>query len=179
VPEALSDLEAAFYARPARGNRVQTAISPESRAVQERVVAIRDSTERSQALFGRRAPVISSVWALVNECAESGWDGAGAAPVDRSAAFAAVELVRALPAGFPMPDVAVDPDGAISLDWTQSRRRTFSVSVEPSGRLAYAWLDGSDRGHGVAHFDGGSVPRRVLEGIAAVMGHGNAAVGPR
>jgi hypothetical protein len=43
------------------------------------------------------------------------------------------------------------------------------VSVGPSGRLAFAWLDGVEKGHGVVRFDGQDVPRRILEGIKAIV----------
>ena len=61
-----------------------------------------------------------------------------------------------------MPEFAPEPDGAISLDWIQSRHRLFTLSISASNRLAYAWLDGTDKGHGVARFDGRTIPRRVL-----------------
>lgn len=156
-----------------------TAVSPESMVIVKAVGGVARSTERSQSLFGRKAAAISEIWALVNECDEAGWDGAGAEPVDRLAAFAAAELVRALPAGLPVPEAAAEPDGSVSLDWTCSRNRVFSVSVGANRRLAFAWIDGSDKGHGVARFDGEQVPQRVLDGINEILKHGNPAVGSR
>jgi hypothetical protein len=78
--------------------------------------------------------------------------------------------VRALPDGIPLPEFAPEPDGSISLDWILSRNRLFSVSIGHSSRLAFAWLDGADNGHGVARFDGQNVPPRVLEGIKCIIG---------
>lgn len=155
-----------------------SAVSPESKAVREAVGAVERSVERSQSLFGRKAAVIAQIWAIVNDCAEPGWDGDGAEPADRLAAFAAADLIRSLPGGIPLPEVAPEPDGAISLDWIRSRNRLFSLSVGTSDRLAYAWIDGSDRGHGVARFDGETIPTRILQGIGEIAGHGDAAVGP-
>ena len=159
--------------------RAGSAVSSESEILRQRVADIRRSTERSQSLFGGKAATISQIWGLVNECAEAGWDGAHAEGVDRFAALAAADFIRALPDGLPLPEVAPDPDGAISLDWIRSRNCIFSVSVGTSNRLVYAWLDGSDRGHAVARFDGAQVPVRVLEGIGEIMKHGNPAIGPR
>ncbi len=156
-----------------------SAVSSESEVLRQRMADIRRSTERSQSLFGGKAATISQIWALANECAESGWDGGEAEAVDRLAAFAAADVIRALPEGLALPEVAPEPDGSISLDWIQSRNRLFSVSVGTSGRLAFAWLDGSDRGHGVARFDGEQVPHRILDGIAEIVQHGNTAVGAR
>jgi len=181
VPEAISSLGlfVGRYLTMPMFARAGSAVSSESQVLRQRVADIRRSTERSQSLFGGKAATISQIWGLVNECAEAGWDGANAEAVDRLAAFAAADFIRALPDGLPLPEVAPDPDGAISLDWMWSRNRLFSVSVGTSNRLAYAWLDGSDRGHAVARFDGEQVPPRVLEGIGEIIKHGKPAVGPR
>jgi hypothetical protein len=79
-------------------------------------------------------------------------------------------FLRALPEDLPTPEFAPEPDGSISLDWIHTRHRLFSLGVGPNDRLAYAWLDGTDKGHGVARFDGLSVPQRVLAGIQFIMG---------
>jgi hypothetical protein len=43
-----------------------------------------------------------------------------------------------------------------------------------SYRLAYALLDGTDKQHGVAVFDGCNVPNRVLEAVRSITGHAQA-----
>jgi hypothetical protein len=82
--------------------------------------------------------------------------------------------VRALPDNIPLPEFTPEPDGSISLDWIRSRNRVVSLSIGQSNRLAYAWLDGADRGHTVVHFDGQNVPSRVLNDIKAIAGRGYA-----
>jgi hypothetical protein len=109
--------------------------------------------------------------------AEAGWDGNEAAPIDSVAVRTAAEFIRAMPNDLPLPEFAPEPDGSISLDWIQSRNRLFSLSVGSTNRLAYAWLDGSDKGHGVARFDGERIPSRIIEGIIGIMKHGNATIG--
>lgn len=126
--------------------------------------------------FLTKSAAISQVRALVAECAAAGWDGNGAEPISQAAASLAVDLIRALPDGVALPEFAPEPDGSISLDWIQSRSRLFSLSVGTSSRLAYAWLDGEDRGHAVAAFDGATVPWRVLEEIRGIMDYANAPV---
>lgn len=74
----------------------------------------------------------------------------------------AMRMVRALPNDLPLPEIGIDPDGEISLDWMCSRTRMFSISVSGSARLACAWMNGSDHGHTVVHFRGGSLPRLLL-----------------
>ena len=55
---------------------------------------------------------------------------------------------------------AVAAPAYLAFDWIVSRARVFSVSVGTTNRLAFAWIDGTDRGHGVARFDGDAVPAR-------------------
>ena len=156
--------------------RPGSAISAEAQAVQKAANNVVDSVERSQALFGDKAAAISQVWALANECGESGWDGDDALPLDHMAVFKAVAFIRALPDGVPLPEFAPDPDGSLSLDWISSRNHLFSLSVASGDRLPYAWLDGTDKGHAVARFDGESVPPRILEGITSILKVGSALV---
>lgn len=153
--------------------RGDSAISSEARAAQKAATALVESAERSQALFGEKASAISQLRALANECADQNWDGNGASAMDPLAVSMAEAFVRAMPDNVPLPEFAPEPDGSISLDWIQSRSRLFSVSVGINHRLAYAWVDGADRGHAVARFDGDRIPRRVIEGICEIMNHGN------
>ena len=112
---------------------------------------------------------LAKIWALMKECSEPDWDGESARPLDRLAAISAAQFVRALADGISLPEFAPEPDGSISLDWIQSRNCLFSLSVCTTGRLTYAWLDGADKGHAVARFDGEKIPPRVLEGIRRVV----------
>ncbi|MGH8504252.1 MAG: hypothetical protein ACREVE_17690 [Gammaproteobacteria bacterium] len=156
------------YARPG------SAISIEALKVSRAASAVVELAERSQALFDEKATAIAQLMALAHDCAEQGWDGNEACAIDPRALRNAGDFVRALPGNVPAPEFAPEPDGSISLDWIQSRHRLFSLSVGSSNLLAFAWLDGADRGHGVARFDGLSVPSRVLSGIQSILNHGNA-----
>ncbi|MBA2526958.1 MAG: hypothetical protein H0V18_14425 [Pyrinomonadaceae bacterium] len=158
--------------------RSGSAVSDAAGTVHAAASAVVESVERSFALFGPKAAAISQIWSLVDECAEVGWDGQEAEPISEVAAALAADFIRALPKHVPLPELAPEPDGSISLDWIRSRHRLFSLSVGASSRLAYAWLDGTDRGHAVARFDGETVPPGIIEGIKRVMSYGNAAVGP-
>jgi hypothetical protein len=113
---------------------------------------------------------------MAEECAEQDWDGYGARPVDEDAVLNAEAFVRALPDEVPMPEIAVDPDGSVSLDWIESRHRMFTISIPAGNRIAYAWLDGAEKGHAVAVFDGLSIPVKVRDGILSILGHANAAI---
>jgi len=156
--------------------RPGSAISGEAQAVQQVASNVVKSVETSRALFGRKGNAISELSALASECVHEGWDGEDARPIDPQAVSNAIAFLRALPDSLPLPEMAAEPDGAVSLDWIRSRNRLLSVSIGASDRLAFAWLDGSDRGHGVARFVGGVVPTRIAEGVIAIMDLRNAAV---
>ena len=151
-----------------------SAISSEARAARDAAIKIVASVERSQVLFGEKNIAISQIWGLVISCGDAGWDGEGSEAISVTAATIAENFVRALPDGFPMPEFAPEPDGSISLDWIESGTRMFSISAGTNNRLAYAWIDGSDRGHAVDRFDDETVPARILFGIREIMNHGDA-----
>ena len=152
-----------------------SAVSLEAQAVRKAATKIVESAERSLALFGKKATALSQLAVLATECAEQGWDGDDADAIDPIAVLWAQRFLRALPDGMPLPEFAPEPDGSISLDWIASSNRILSLSIGRSNRLAYAWLDGADKGHAVARFDGRIVPPRVLESIKGIVGH----AGPR
>lgn len=117
---------------------------------------------------------IAQLRALLDECAEPGWDGNDGNPLSEVAIKAATELIRALPEDVRLPEFAPEPDGSISLDWIEARDRLFTLSIGGGNRLAYAWLDGEDRGHAVAGYKSGTVPKRILEGIRGIVNDGPA-----
>jgi hypothetical protein len=155
-----------------------SAVSTEARHVREAAQKVVDSGERSVALFGDRATAISQIWALAAECSESQWDGGSSEAISSGAAALASELIRALPDDVPLPEFAPEPDGSISLDWIQSRTRLFSLSVGTSDRLAYAWMDGTDRGRGVERFNREVAPPGILDVIRRIVNAGATPVGP-
>jgi len=156
--------------------RPGSAVSHEAQVVQQAANHAVSSVEGSRALFGRKANAISELSALANECADEGWDGADARPIDPQAVDNAIAFLRALDDYLPLPEISAEPDGAVSLDWIRSRNRLISVSIGAGDRLAFAWLDGSDRGHGVARFVEGVVPTRIVDGVTTIMDLRNAAV---
>ena len=156
--------------------RVGTAVSSEASAVRECAIGFVETAERSHVLFGGKAAAISQILALAEECNCAGWDGDDVVPISMVVASSAVDFLRALPDGIPLPEIAPEPDGSVSLDWILFRNRLFTLSIGSTARLAYAWIDGADKGHGVARFDGIRIPLRVLQGIQSIVDHGDASL---
>lgn len=156
--------------------RPSTAVSSEAMQVAQYAGNLVQRIEGSDALFGRRSTVVSALIALVDSHADHGWDGREAMPVDPRAISFAIAFVRSLPDEYAMPDVGVDPDGAVSLDWMPSRNRILSISFAgDSDRLAYAWIDGTDRGHAVEKFDGERSPPRLTDALRDLTRYSNRA----
>ena len=156
--------------------RASSAISSEAHVISEAASAILTSAERSQVLLGEKMKAIVDLMAIAQECAAAGWDGYGAVPINPAAIRNAENLVRAFPDSLPLPELAPEPDGSISFDWIRSRHRLLSLSAGASNRLAYAWLDGNDKGRGVVRFDGISIPPRLLDDIRRIVINGDAAL---
>jgi len=94
-----------------------------------------------------------------------GTAGAQVIPVDSETVNRAIAFARLLPKSLPLPEVAPDPDGEISFDWTGSSGRMFSVSINGMGRLAFAGRFGDkSKIHGTEDFSG-QLPSEVLRGI--------------
>ncbi|HEV8345668.1 MAG TPA: hypothetical protein VGQ16_03785 [Vicinamibacterales bacterium] len=96
------------------------------------------------------------------------WDGYGARCVDLGAYSHARQFLALLPTTTPVPDVAVDPDGEISITWQVEPRLVFSVSVGRNGRLSYAGLFGASKTYGTEWLRA-ELPEPVLDGIARVF----------
>lgn len=165
MPEPVSTAVAGYTLALYLATRTGSAVSREAAAVRDAASAIVAAREKSLALFGAKRAVIERIDELALECGSDGWDGENGLCLSPGAIDRAVSFVRAFPDGLPLPEVAPEPDGAISFDWIVARTRVFSVSIAATNRLAFAWIDGTDRGHGVARFDGDTVPARILGGI--------------
>lgn len=160
---------------------LRSGVSAEAQLVESALDRLRESTEQSESWFGAKADAIAGLSEVARDCGEAGWDGADADAVNPLAVARAEAVIRAWPAGLELPQVAAEPDGALSLDWIRSRHRVFSLSVGAGDRLAYAWIDGSDRGHGAVRFAGDAVPSRVVDGVRRLFAdrHADAGIGPR
>jgi hypothetical protein len=74
-------------------------------------------------------------------------------------------FLAALPRTVPMPEVSVDPDGEIALDWSLDDDM-LSVSVGPSGRLTYVWDVDGQSGSQTDRFSG-ALPKKLVERLGA------------
>lgn len=152
--------------------RSGSAVSLEAQRVTRATIALKVRQEASQSLFGRKALAISHLRAAFQEALDAHHADSGEKAPIFEAVLKAENFLRALPDDVPMPEFSIEPDGAIALDWIQSRMRMLSVSITERERMAYAWLDGADRGHAVVGFRNQAVPSQILSLIRSIIADG-------
>lgn len=72
------------------------------------------------------------------------------------------DVLRAIPSDIPLPEVVVESDDAIGLDWQSGRRQVVSLTVDGSGFVGFAALIGYETHHGRVPFHG-DLPRTIAD----------------
>lgn len=109
--------------------------------------------------------------ALLEAAQEAGadnWDGYNAARIDIRSLVQAEKLLMALPLMVPAPEVSVQPNGNIVLEWHLRRRMAFTVSVGFDGGLVYAGIFGSNTTDGTEYF-ADELPEAIARNLARVL----------
>lgn len=88
-----------------------------------------------------------------SEASCPGWDGYGALPLDPLACVHARLFLNTLPTTAPIPEVSADPDGEVALDWDFGERKALTVSIGPTGRCTFAWMNGQSTIRGTEWMD--------------------------
>jgi hypothetical protein len=96
------------------------------------------------------------------------WDGYGASAVNRRSLFQAVLFIKALPTTIPAPEISADPDGEVDLSWHFDTSRTLSISIGPTGRLAYSALIGDVHSYGTEWISN-EIPQTILFSLSRVL----------
>jgi hypothetical protein len=81
----------------------------------------------------------------------------------------ALRFIDALPSDVPAPAIAVEPDGALGIEWTSGPGRVFVTSVNGTNILAYAGILGrGTKTHGTEVFDG-TIPQQIVGFVRRVF----------
>jgi predicted DNA-binding antitoxin AbrB/MazE fold protein len=107
---------------------------------------------------------LQAVW---ESCNTPDWDGYGALAVSQDALLNGRRFLESLPPDLPAPSIGVEPDGALTMEWHCSERRTLSVSVSTGEELHFAGLFGSNRVYGTETFLG-QIPKPILDLVRRV-----------
>jgi len=142
-----------------------SAISSEASRISEVAASVMRERQWSHSLFGAKAAALSELSSVVACLYVDDEQERVTSETYRNAE----QFLLALPEDLPPPAFGIDPDGAISITWAVSRARIFSVSIAESERIAYAWLDGSDRGHAVARFRTPALPAVFTSALRSIV----------
>ena len=134
----------------------------------EKALDLSKYVERSWVLLGSKEDALNRLYELAAECAEADWNGCDAEAVSQSAVEHSAYFIRRLPEDLPLPEISVEPDGEIALDWSPTPTQTFSVSIGTANRMACAWVNGTEHGHAVAYSNNGEIPSRILQEIQRI-----------
>jgi len=117
---------------------------------------MKDTTQRVTGKYAwPQAQLASALEEIWRTCREPNWDGHGALPMGADIIALAHWVVRSLPTTIPAPELGVEPDGQITLEWYRSPTRLLSVSIDPVGVLHYAATLGGRARYGTEPFLGG------------------------
>ncbi len=121
-------------------------VIPEEAKAGERL----DGTATGQT---ERRHLLDRLYAVFSEGRTPGWDGYGARAASYESYLGAKRFIEALPGEFHPPEIALDPDGEICLEWRAGTGGTFSISIGASGELTYAGkFSSTARTHGIEPF---------------------------
>jgi len=127
-----------------------------------------ESPTRSVVLQSPVDRLATDLAELVEECGAENWDGYGAAPLDKTAVSRGKKLLHLCPPDLPDPDIYAMPNGDLALDWDFDRRRTLSVTIAASPRLAWAVIHGDEEFGGTLSFID-QFPERLASTIRSLM----------
>ncbi len=86
-------------------------------------------------------------------------------PIHPYAVQLAIYFISALPKELPDPECGVDRDGEVNLEWFGAKGHLLTLSINGTGRIAYAYLHGDQHERGALRMQD-HLPKRLLELIS-------------
>lgn len=121
------------------------------------------------AALADKSPSAAQVELEILDLLELGHVDAELTPVDQETVLAALGFAALLPRSLPSPEIASDPDGEVSFDWSGPAGKMFSVSVSRNGRISFAGRFGAtSKIHGTEQLSE-ILPHEIVRGIQKVV----------
>ncbi len=160
---SLSDFTSPFESSPSFG------LGEEAGRVESVFSKMQEHALVSVALGKAKQDALDTLYAIFSKGCSTGWDGYDASAASYESYFRAKRFIEALPANFPVPEIALDPDGEVSLEWYSAPGRVFSVSIGANDELTYAGkFSPGKKTHGTEPFTG-QVPKVILDNIRRLL----------
>ncbi|MFA5056382.1 MAG: hypothetical protein WC562_09505 [Dehalococcoidia bacterium] len=104
---------------------------------------------------------------IIEECSDNNWNGYNARPVDTKSITQARRFLNNLPLSTPLPDISIDADGEITLEWHGGPHRVLYLSIGANGQINYACIVGATTSKGIEFFEN-EPPATILHNIKKV-----------
>lgn len=145
-----------------------TARSPEAIGISKMQEEIREHLLTSVVIGNAARCAMTQLDEVLSEASCAGWDGYGALPLDPLAYVHAMRFLSTLPTTAPQPEIGADPDGEVALDWNFGKRRALTVSIGPTGRCTFAWMNGESTNRGTDWMDD-EIPASVIFALSQLV----------
>lgn len=144
-------------------------LGEEARRVEKIFGEMQRHSLASMSLGRAKQDGLDNLYATFAESCQDGWDGYDASAASYESYQRAKRFIEALPTSFPIPEVALDPDGEVSLEWYGQPGRVFSVSIGANDELAYAGrFSPTRKTHGTELFTD-QIPKVILDNIRRLL----------
>jgi len=143
-------------------------VSPEADRLQSLFQDLDRGTLQSVSLGKQRTDALRQLYGAFCETCQPDWDAYGGSATSFEAYVKAEKFIKTLPANIPAPEIAIDPDGEVSLEWFRGPRQVFSVSIGPSDKLTYAGIFGASNTHGEETLNF-QIPKVVLQNLRRLL----------
>jgi len=126
-------------------------VSEVGKTLHQRVQEIRRYDQSSEFLSPVARPeLVKAMWHTFLANSKAGWDGYGAAAASAGSHRTACKFIERLPQDVVDPEVGMDPDGEISLEWFGANHdHVLSISFGADERLSFAFRNGMERRKGI------------------------------
>ena len=141
-------------------------VSDSAKIIKDATGEIRDSLASTYTL-GKVIKILDQLAEVGEKHSKDGWGGAGTKSISRTSYDNAIKFALALPSSLMMPEIYVDPDGIITFEWYEDKRRVYSVSIGNQGELSYAGLFGPNRTCGTEYLTS-NVPELIINNVKRV-----------
>ncbi len=129
---------------------LDTGVSKEAHELRRRVPDLSDSTG---AYFDfKKTLLFKQLSNAISEAAIGDWGDHHGHSVDPSSLAYALQFINYLKASVPIPEIAIDSDGDVALEWGSGPRNNLSVRIGRGGMISFSALQGYEPIFGTAYF---------------------------
>jgi len=160
----MSKLSTMLYTNPTAFNK-NVGVSDSASEIWRDTENIRNYFAGSITFGEHLAKVLEGLLKAREEHSVDNWDGYGAKAINIGSYNYALSFSLSLPPSFPVPEIYVNPDGYVTFEWYEGKRKVFSISIGNRNELAYAGLYGGSKIYGVEYMYE-EIPENIIRNIS-------------